>query len=76
MAFSRIRDDVSSKQGSKKTDFTVDLVWWGLPQSGHIMVIALGVGRKREHTCKPTKQFYEIRHVSATPPGLEYKTFY
>ena len=45
MAFSHIRDDVSSKQetkqaskqetkqarnqASKKTDFIVDLIWWG-----------------------------------------------
>ena len=32
-ALSLIRDDVSSKQeikqASKKTDFTVDLLWWG-----------------------------------------------
>ena len=70
MAFSRIRDDVSSKQGSKKTDFTVDLVWWGLPQSGHIMVIALGVGWKREHTCKPTKNFRKS-DTPDQPPGLK-----
>ena len=34
MDFSHIRDDVSSKQGinqaSKKTDFTDDLIQWGL----------------------------------------------
>ena len=38
MALSHIRDNVSFKQASKyaikqaskKTDFTVDLVWWGL----------------------------------------------
>ena len=30
MAFSHIRDDISSKQANKKTDFTVDLIWWGL----------------------------------------------
>ena len=34
MAFSHIGDDVSSKQAIKqeneKTDFTVDLIWWGL----------------------------------------------
>ena len=25
-----MRNDISSKQTSKKTDFTVDLIWWGL----------------------------------------------
>ena len=30
MAFSHIRDDVSIKQASKKTDSTVDLIWRGL----------------------------------------------
>ena len=29
MAFTHIRDDVSNKQASKKTDFTVDPTWWG-----------------------------------------------
>ena len=33
MGFSRIRDDVSSNQSNnearKKTDYTVDLLWWG-----------------------------------------------
>ena len=32
MAFSYIRDDISSKQSTnqsrKKTDFTADLIWW------------------------------------------------
>ena len=32
MAFSHIRDDVSNKQPTKNTDFTVDLIWWGLSQ--------------------------------------------
>ena len=27
MAFSHKKDDVSSKQSSKKTNFTVDLIW-------------------------------------------------
>ena len=34
MAFSHIRNDVSSNQAiyqsSKKTDFTVDLIWWAI----------------------------------------------
>ena len=25
-----VRDDVLSKQASKKIHFTVDLIWWGL----------------------------------------------
>ena len=29
MAFSHIRDDVSSNQASKETYFMVDLIWWG-----------------------------------------------
>ena len=29
VSLSHIRDDVSSKQADKKTDFTVDLKWWG-----------------------------------------------
>ena len=32
MSFSHITDDVSRKQASKKTDFTVDLIWWDSPQ--------------------------------------------
>ena len=30
LALNNIRDDVSSKQANKKTDFTVELLWWGL----------------------------------------------
>ena len=30
MTFCHIRDDISSDQSSKKTHFTVDLIWWGL----------------------------------------------
>ena len=30
MAFNHIRDDTSSKLANKKTDFIVDLIWWGL----------------------------------------------
>ena len=29
MSFSHIKDDISCKQASKKTDFAVDLIWWG-----------------------------------------------
>ena len=29
MVFSHIRGDISIKQASMKTNFTVDLIWWG-----------------------------------------------
>ena len=38
MAFSHTRDDISSKQVSKKTDFTVDLIWWDLLRVTPIMI--------------------------------------
>ena len=49
MAFNHIRDARDkqvSNQASKKTDFTVDLIWWGLlrlaPISTAIMVHNIG----------------------------------
>ena len=44
MYFSHIRDDVSSKQSinqsSKKTDFTVDLIWW-VAHGSVVLVVAM-----------------------------------
>ena len=49
-ALSLIRDDVSSKQeikqASKKTDFTVDLLWWGSLRLAPISAIHIrGISR-------------------------------
>ena len=38
MSFNHIRDDVSSKWLSKKTYFTVDLIWWSLLRLAEIIL--------------------------------------
>ena len=61
-ALSHIRDDVSSKQASKKTDFTVDLLWWGslrlapiIYRKARLNIYACGMDtlRKMHHGCLP-----------------------
>ena len=39
MVFSHIRE--VSKQSSKKTEFTINLIWWGSPQLSEIVITEL-----------------------------------
>ena len=59
MAFSHIRDDVSSKQASKKTDFTVDLIWWGSLRLAPTitMYIFIITNNYKNAVCDNNKQF-------------------